>query len=204
GGSVSTSASSGNAGVITILAGQSIELTGGSAITASAGASGGSIRLQAGEMLLLRESQITATAGSVRLAGQLSGPSGTIGSGGNIFIDPRFVILDHALISANAAAGSGGNIQLFADNFFGSESAITATGTQAGTINIVAPELDLQNGLAQLSGSLVDASTQLREQCARHLNRDFSSFLVLGRGGVEPAPDGPAASTESDVARRVR
>ncbi|MDB6169806.1 MAG: filamentous hemagglutinin family outer membrane protein [Verrucomicrobia bacterium] len=195
---ISTSARLANAGVIVITAGNRVDLTGGSSITASAGASGGSVRLLVGDTLLVRESQITATAGSVRLVGA----AGASGSGGNIFIDPRFVILDHAVISANAAAGQGGNIELTAQNFFNSESVLTATGTQAGTINIAAPEFDLVNGLTQLTGALDDASIQLREQCARSLNRDFSSFLVLGGGGVETAPDAPAASTDEDEARR--
>ncbi len=114
------------------------------------------------------------------------------GAGGNIFIDPRFVILDHATISANAAAGAGGNIEIFADNFFRSESEITATGAQAGTITIASPELALSNSLIALQSSLVDASSQLREECSRRLGLDFSAFLVLGRGGIETSPDAAA------------
>ena len=43
--------------------------------------------------------------------------------------------------------------------------------------------------LVILPNALVDASRQLREQCARRLGLDFSSFLVIGRGGVSLAPD---------------
>jgi hypothetical protein len=43
--------------------------------------------------------------------------------------------------------------------------------------------------LIQLTGALLSTSNQLREQCARRLNQDFSSFLVVGQGGVESTPD---------------
>ncbi len=111
------------------------------------------------------------------------------GIGGNILIDPTFIILDNSLISANAAIGRGGNITLVSSFFLDSESLITATGTQAGTINIAAPELDLSSALVALPSSLLSAATQLRERCTAQLRGDFSSFISLGRGGTETAPD---------------
>ncbi|MEO7319943.1 MAG: hypothetical protein ABIZ56_13215, partial [Chthoniobacteraceae bacterium] len=172
-------------GTISLSAGRRLELHGDSSITTSAGANGGSIALSVGDYFGLDHSRIVATAGAV-----LPG-----GAGGNISIDPTFIVLDHGLISANAALGRGGNIFLRADNFFSSESTITATGATAGIVEIAAPELDLAAGLIILPGALVDASTQLREQCARRLGLDFSSFLVIGRGGISLSPDEPLADT---------
>jgi hypothetical protein len=54
--------------------------------------------------------------------------------------------------------------------------------------------VDLSGALVPLSSSVLDASTQLREQCARRLGLDFSSFLVLGRGGTQQTPDDPLPS----------
>ena len=98
-------------------------------------------------------------------------------------------MLDTSVISANAAIGRGGNIDLVSDFFLDSESAITATGTQAGTVTIAAPDLDLSAALVTLPGSLLSVENQLRERCTAQLRGDFSSFITLGRGGTELAPD---------------
>ena len=184
GGSVITTSSAQNdAGIIDVSTGTGLELAAASNITASAGRNGGSIRLVARDFFYLLDSSVTATAGTSLAAG------GAGGAGGNIFIDPTFIILDHALISANAALGAGGNIFLGTENFLSSSSLITATGATAGTVVIAAPELDLAGALVTLPVGLVDASIRLREQCAVRLGLNFSSFLVVGRGGVAPAPD---------------
>ena len=108
--------------------------------------------------------------------------------------NPIYLVLDHTLISANAALGRGGNILLRADNFFSNASLLTATGSTAGTVIVAAPELDLAAGLVTLSQGFIDASTRLREQCSARLGLDFSSLLLLGRGGVSPTPEAPLAS----------
>ncbi len=175
------------AGSIDIAARERIELHGGSSITASAASDGGSIFLSARDLFYLDHSAVVATAGSVlSLAGA--------GSGGNITVDPTFVILDHGLISANAAIGRGGNILLIADNFFSNTSRLTATGTTAGTVEIASPELDISAALTTLTTGLVDASNRLQERCVMRLGIDASSLLVIGRGGVSLMPDDPAAA----------
>ena len=67
---------------------------------------------------------------------------------------------------------------------------ITATGTtNNGTVNITAPNLDLGAELITLPSSLIGAETQLQERCAALLHGDFSSFIIVGKGGTEPPPD---------------
>jgi large exoprotein involved in heme utilization and adhesion len=183
GAQVSVMASNTSGGDITVASGSSITLTNGSSITASAAGNGGSISIAAQDMLYLYYSSIVATAGT-----QLS-LGGTGGGGGNISVDPTFIVIDHGTISANAAVGAGGNILLQGSYFLSSETSITATGSTAGTVQILSPSLDLANGLIGLSGAVLDDSSQLREQCARRLGQDFSSFLLLGRDGVETSPD---------------
>ncbi len=192
---ITTSAAQGDAGTIAVASETRIDLRGQSSITASAGSNGGSIQITAREALTLTDSSITATAGSVQLA---SGTGG--GTGGNIFVDPIYLILDHSLISANAAIGQGGNILLVAENFLPSETAITATGSTAGTVQITAPELDLSGALTPLATQLVDATARLQERCAMRLGVATSSFLVLGRGSVATAPDEP----QMGLSRRLR
>ncbi len=169
---ISTTSAISDAGTVSVTSATDINLDQGSITVQAMQGNAGQIALAARHELNLSDSQLLAAAGT---------------NGGNITIDPVFVILDHSLISANAA-GRGGNITLVANYYFNSETPITATGSQAGTINIESPELNLANGLVTLPGGVIDASSQIREQCALRLGLDFSSFLVLGRGGVELSP----------------
>jgi hypothetical protein len=128
-----------------------------------------------GTLVYLLNSKVTSAAG---------------GNGGNILIDPEFVVLNDSLISANAALGDGGDITISSNYYFNSNSLITATGsTTDGTITITAPDFDLAGDLLVLPGELVQAEKELRERCARSLNHEFSSLIVVGRGGVETPPD---------------
>jgi hypothetical protein len=178
-----------NAGSVQITAASSLSLTGGSSITTSAGETGGAVTLEVGQLLYLLDSSITAYAGyPVDLQGAPLPPPPPNPNlrGGNINIDPQFVILDDSLISANdfSPGGKEGNILNTADFFFTEESTLHATGT----IETTAPDLDLAGSLAFLPANLIDAHSQLREKCDRAANHEFSTFIVVGRGGIENAP----------------
>jgi filamentous hemagglutinin family protein len=182
GATISTSSEITDAGFIDITSGGKIKLKDQSNITVSAGRNGGDIHLTTPELVYLLDSSITATAGGI----------GGSGTGGNIRIDPTFIVLNNSLISANAAAGQGGNISLVSDFLFNSDLSnnnITATGTTNGTVNITAPALDLGSELITLPVSLLSAESQLQERCTALLRGDFSSFISIGRGGTEPAPE---------------
>lgn len=176
---ITTSSLMADAGSIELTARGIIKLSSQSSITASAGANGGNIKITAPKLVYSVDSSITATAGSEQAGG----------AGGNITIDPQFIVLQNSLISANATVGQGGNINLLSDFFFNSASLITATGTTNGTVNISAPELDLGAQLITLPTSLISAENQLRERCTALLQGEFSSFISIGRGGTEPEPD---------------
>jgi filamentous hemagglutinin family protein len=184
GSSISVASRLSNAGGIDLFSDRVIKLSSGSSITASAGTDGGNIHLKALDLVYLKDSSITAEAGREQNGTRFGG------TGGNIAIGARFIILKDSVISANAAAGQGGNINLVSDLFLNSDSLITATGTtNNGTINITGPNLDLGAELITLPNSLVSAETQLQERCTALLRGDFSSFITVGRGGTEPAPD---------------
>jgi large exoprotein involved in heme utilization and adhesion len=104
----------GNAGNITLRAGN-LTLDNKASISAqTASSQGGNINLNLGEVLLLRRgSQISATAGT----------AGAGGDGGNITIDaPRGFIVavpgENSDITANAFSGQGGNVTIRAAGIF--------------------------------------------------------------------------------------
>jgi large exoprotein involved in heme utilization and adhesion len=182
GSSISTSSDLGDAGSVDITSGGEIKLKDQSGITVSAGHNGGDINITTPDLVYLLKSSITATAGA----------NGLNGAGGNITIDSQFIVMQNSFISANAAIGQGGNINLISDFFFNSDllnNNITATGTTNGTVNITAPALDLGAQLITLPSSLLSAANQLQERCTALLEGDFSSFISIGRGGTEPAPE---------------
>jgi large exoprotein involved in heme utilization and adhesion len=177
-----TSASQGVAGDIGITAADSVRLINGSSIASSAlRADGGNIDIRAGFMLYLRDSQITTSVGTGR------------GSGGNITIDPVFVILDNSQIIAQAFGGAGGNITITAGNLFRSPlSVIDASSALgiSGSVVISSPIVDLSGSLVTLPASYLDTAALLAHQCAARIAGNASSLVLAGHGGIAPAPDG--------------
>ena len=53
-----------------------------------------------------------------------------------------------------------------------------------------APNNDLTSSLVILTESLLDADSHLPERCAVKLDGNYSSLIVVGRGGVPLAPGG--------------
>lgn len=200
----------GRAGNISLRSGGDFALTGNSAVSTSApGSSGGDIFVQAGSEIRLAASQITAQAGLdggnitlvaptliYLLHSTLSGEADTTGSGfgngGNLNIDPSFLILNDGALVSKSSFGNGGNITIESDFFFQSASTIDASAPFGlpGTVSVSAPEVDLSGSLIGLPSNLLGAETQLRPDCGVRLTENLSSFLVLGRGGLPLEPGG--------------
>jgi filamentous hemagglutinin family protein len=169
-------------GNIAINAGRALNLD-SSGITARAASNvlfakdGGNVVIRAGKQVYLRNSALTAEAGN---------------NGGNIDIDPDFVILNNSVIVANAVLGNGGDINIDPDQVFlqsaGSMIESRSVRGRAGTITITQVETDVSGALLPFANSLVDAARQLKETCQRRLTESFSSFIVQGRGGIMPDP----------------
>jgi large exoprotein involved in heme utilization and adhesion len=170
-----------NAGTITITA-HEMFLSGNSAVTTEAQKTdGGDITLNAQALVRLRDSKITATVG---------GGKNTVG--GNIAIDPEFVILENSEIKANAFEGRGGNIRISAGLFLADPasrvSASSARGID-GEVDIRAPIADLSGSLTQLPQTLLSAAALLRQRCAERLSGgQTSSFVLRGRDGLPLEP----------------
>ena len=208
-----SSEGSGRAGTITVEAARQVSLTGGSSITAAAPeSSGGDIAISGGAHIELENSRITAEAktkgGNIRLVSrdllhlfESKVTAAAYTDGGNIFIDPQFVLLDRTQISANAVVGHGGNIQIFSGYFIASpDSLVTASSERgiSGEVRINAINVDLTGNIVELPSTFIRAESLLRELCTVKL-RDFSSFIVEGRGGMAPVPGEWLSSLEPEL-----
>ena len=98
----------GNAGNITVRSGSTFVMNNSSMTTEASQASGGQIEIITPEMI-----QVINGLVSTSVAG-----SATDTAGGNITIDPQFVILQNGQIVAQAFAGSGGAIDIIATSAF--------------------------------------------------------------------------------------
>ena len=195
GGSVTAdSQSSGKTGTIEITAGNSIVMDNGTISTLAVTSDGGNIKLTAPNIVQLNDSQITTSVQS------------GVGGGGNINIDPQFIILNNSQVIANAFGGPGGNITLVANNFIQSSNSLVQASSALstpGTIEIVSPENNVAGSIAQLARSFLDASSLLRGLCSARRTGAPSSFVVAGRGGVPVDADGYLPGFGADVAAQV-
>jgi large exoprotein involved in heme utilization and adhesion len=147
------------------------------------------VSLSAPTLVALFDSTISAAVG---------GGAGT--TGGNVEIDPTFVVLSRSAILANAFEGRGGNIRIVADYFFADPSSVIDASSQRsidGTVIIEAPDTDLGEELAALPSDIVDPSSQLAERCAARQGAAPATFGRSGRGGLPAAPGAPATASLS-------
>jgi large exoprotein involved in heme utilization and adhesion len=171
----------GNAGNITITAGDTLVARGSTVSTQAAQSDGGNVTLTAPTMVQLIDSTITTSVGT----GQ--------GKGGNITIDPQFVILDRSQIRADAFGGPGGNISISADVFLTQQSVMSASSALSapGTIDIQAGITDISGNVARLPESAPPVAALLRASCAARMSGgSVSSLVVAGREGLPPDPEG--------------
>ncbi|HLZ35374.1 MAG TPA: hypothetical protein VKP13_15305, partial [Nitrospira sp.] len=149
---------------------------------------GGQITITAPQMLQMTNSKITTS-----VAG-----SSTDTFGGNISIDPQFVILQNSQILAQAFAGSGGAINITAGVFLADPSSIVDASSTlgiSGTVQINAPINNLSSVVGRLSESVLAAQALLRAACAARLAQgQVSSFVERGRDSIPTGPDGLLAS----------
>jgi hypothetical protein len=179
----------GNAGNITIKSASNVVMQNSSVTTEASQASGGQIKITAPDMVHLINSKISTSVGG------LAGKS----DGGNINIDPQFVILQNSQILAQAVAGAGGAINIIATSAFiaDPDSIVSASSTLgiSGTVNIQSPLQNVGGELAALSEEFSSAAALLAQQCAaRAADGKFSTFVVAAREGLPVAPGGSLAS----------
>jgi filamentous hemagglutinin family protein len=177
----SESNGSGNAGNIEVTAVSKVKLKNASINTSADNADGGNIKVTAADLVELTNSEITAAVG------------GGEGDGGNVTIDPEFVVLSSSRILASAIGGDGGNITIVTDHFIASPDSVLDASSELGidgTVNILSPDEEITSNLVELPAAYLDASGLLRERCStRHQAATQSSFTVAGRNSLPTSPD---------------
>ncbi|MBD3880440.1 filamentous hemagglutinin N-terminal domain-containing protein [Phormidium tenue FACHB-886] len=180
---------------------RSVQLTGGSRLSAtSATASGGNIRLNGANWLSLDGgSEISASAGTAQQAG----------NGGNITLNAQFIVADpfsNSNITANAYAGNGGRVDLYSNQIFGiqyrqsdtplSDITVSSEFGNSGVVRINDLEADPSRGLTPLPTTPTDATTQIARTCSTStVASSFNQFVITGRGGLPPNPTEAIASS---------
>ena len=177
----------GNAGNIMIDAGQSFVATNSTVTTEANQASGGDIKIT------------TTPNGTVELtnstisASVADGPGG----GGNISIDPQYVILQNGHILARTAQGQGGAItittNLFLPDANSSVKADSGSGLN-GTVTIQSPNAPASGKIQPLGNTPLQATSLLNQHCASLAGGEFSSFTVAGRDSLPTEPGSWLAS----------
>ncbi|NEP74091.1 MAG: filamentous hemagglutinin N-terminal domain-containing protein [Okeania sp. SIO2G4] len=179
-----TVSSSGNgvAGSLNINA-PSIELNNGTLSAETTAGNQGNITIQVSDINLENNSAITTNATESA-------------TGGDINIDAQFIVSsDNSNISANAIEGRGGNISINAQGvFLDNSSQITATSTLGidGTVDINT-QVDPTQGVVRLSATVIDPQSLVANNiCApTQAQKEGSSFVITGRGGLPPDPTQP-------------
>ena len=181
---------SGDAGTLEIVA-DLIELNNDGTINAATDSGqGGNLSLKTQNLLMTQESQITTDAGNT--------------DGGNITImTDTLVAYENSDITANAQQGRGGRVIITAQGIFGTEfrekltpeSDITATSELgpefSGTVRIDIQGIDPSQGLVDFPENFTDTSTLIAIGCAADQG---NYFALTGRGGLPANPTQPLAS----------
>jgi filamentous hemagglutinin family protein len=214
----------GPAGNISIAATRNLEITGGSSITTTAkNAAGGSIELQAGDLLYVLDSTVeTDVIGDRAEEGENAGDidipfvdsasaaeTAIAGDGATIdvaSVTPRFIVLNRSVIRANANNTNAGNVTISGENVLvSSDSVIEATSQTGldGRVEVNAPDADIASQITPLAANFVDPSDRLLPPCAARTERT-GSFVVQHRERIQPPPDAPlSASLVSSAAGAV-
>ncbi len=174
-----SSTSPGLAGDLFISVTRDFKGAGGIVTTAAVESGGGNITINAGHMFDLLNSDITTSV------------QGGAGAGGNITIDPQFVIVQNSNIIANAFGGPGGNINIVAGLFVIDPASVISASSALGLdgiINVDSPVSDVTSGVTELPANVLDASTLVQAPCAAR-TAGTSSLTSAGRSGLPVGPD---------------
>jgi hypothetical protein len=124
------------------------------------------------------------------------------GGGGNISIDPQYVILQNSQILAQAAQGQGGTITITANLFLPDANSIVNADSGSGlhgTVTIQSPNAPASGKIQPLGKTPLIATSLLNQPCAALAGGEFSSFTVAGRDSLPTEPGSWLASPRATL-----
>jgi filamentous hemagglutinin family protein len=170
-----------DAGDITLIVPDTLQIVRGAIQTTSALSGGGSINIQTLNRIRIDQSIISASANGVT---ESSG-------GGNITIDPELFTIRQSQIVAQANAGTGGNIDLVANNFLAdTESLISASSQRGidGTVEIESPNQEVNPISAELNTGFQVLPEFVSSNCILKGSQDRSYLIVDNMNPVRRDP----------------
>jgi len=177
-----TASGAGDAGNVSLTALDRLEVVGGSQVQTNAeNSGGGNITIDVIDTIYLSYSTLTASAGGTD-AGD---------NGGNINIDPRFVILDNASIVAQAVAGNGGIIDLVTENYIADTRSFLDASSELGNdgeVRITTPYNSISGILGTLSVNFDAVADISSDACSARNRESRSSLLIEQKLGNLSAP----------------
>lgn len=175
------SSGSGDAGSVYLGGQQSFFMDKSVVSTEALQADGGNIKIFAEDLVHLVDSLISASVGG-----------GVETEGGNVSIDPEFVVLKNSQIIANAYEGAGGNIDIISDVFLADpDSLIDASSSLGidGQVDIQSPITHVNSLVKPLSKDFRSVVALLRQPCMARVHKgEYSSFMIKGRTSLPVEP----------------
>jgi len=116
------------------------------------------------------------------------------GNGGNITLNPQFIVLDNGKIIARTVEGHGGNIDITTTGIYRfppeNQNPIDASSQLGvdGVVTVDSPDVDVSGQLIVLSAKFLDASDKLQASCGTQLSKNKSSFIVKHLTGSPSSP----------------
>ena len=160
------------AGDIQIETTETIQLYNRSKVTTSANlGNGGAIVMNTRDYLYLNQSQIKTSVSTTEGAAR----------GGDISIDPIFIILNDSQILAETFNGEGGNITMVADFFMESGNSLISAASHGnlgvdGIIDLQSLNVESATGVDKLPVNLLDATQWAAQACTKKAG-NLSSFV---------------------------
>lgn len=184
----SSSIGPGVAGNIEINAGKQLDVERGSITTQSNQLNGGNINIQAIDLVRVVDGKVSTSV------------LGGAGSGGNITIDPKVVLLQNSDILAQANRGTGGDISITTPVFIADQSSRVDASTPFGLngrITIQSPTSNLSGTVGQLVSKTSPPQVLLQNRCVALAGGEQSTFILTGRDALPGEPIGWLSSPVS-------
>ncbi|KYC37715.1 hypothetical protein WA1_04135 [Scytonema hofmannii PCC 7110] len=190
----------GNAGNISINVDNLLNMKTGNISTASTQSSGGNIQIEAGNIRLFDDSDITTFVS----IGE--------GGGGNITLTANSIIaLDDSDILSFARDGKGGDIKFNTAGFFSTplyrptppttdanaldaldgnnRVDVNASGAVSGAITGVPDITFIEESLTDLPNNQIDTNALIANSCINRTANQNSTFFITGKSGIPIRPD---------------